>query len=148
MRQFIPIERRRTNEADEEQRNSLTAAHFANYQESNKTLRTWFVTFGIGALTLFILHPEVVKPLKAVGSFGPIIKLYLAGCGAQIAVALINKFGGWHAYNAARDSDLESNWWYQFWAWLFSQFWLDMLADCLSLVTFGAATYLIFISLV
>jgi hypothetical protein len=149
MRQFIRIERcSRREDPDGPERNSLTAAHFANYQDYNKTLRTWFVTFGIGALTLFLLHPESVRPLKAAGSLGPVIKLYLVGCGAQILIALINKFAGWHAYSGALDAEHGARWSYRAWEWLFAQFWLDMVADVASVIAFGAATYLMFQALV
>jgi hypothetical protein len=121
---------------------------FANYQEYNKTLRAWLVTFGVGVLTLFLLHPDVLKPLKQSGQLRVVIQLYLGGCGAQILIAMLNKFAGWYGYYAAVHPNEAERRWYKFWTWLSNQFWLDMIADIASLILFGRATYIMFATLV
>ena len=37
---------------------------FANYMEYNKALRTWFVTFGLGGVSIFLINDKLGAALK------------------------------------------------------------------------------------
>src|SRR5579863_7876767 len=75
---------------------------FANYSEYNKVLRTWFVTFGLGGVSVFLINDKLGTTLKASGYMPVIVYAFLVGCALQILIALINKNCAWHAYNTLR----------------------------------------------
>lgn len=106
---------------------------YSNYAEYNKALRTWFISFGLGALVLFLLHPEFAKLLKATGHFRSVIFLFLLGCLLQILVALMNKYSSWHMYFAYR-TNRDPN---AFWKWLDNAFWIDKTFDIATIISFG-----------
>lgn len=105
---------------------------YKNYADYNAVLRTWFVSFGLGALVLFMLHPDFVTLLTARGHFSLIVTLFLVGCFGQIVVALINKFSSWHIYDAAKKG-MEPGKVTAFW---YSAFWVDKLIDMVTVACF------------
>jgi hypothetical protein len=62
-------------------------AQFANYQEYNKLLRTWFVAFGIGGLVLLYTRPDLLEKLGEVDRDG-IIWALLVGSAVQVVLDL------------------------------------------------------------
>jgi len=122
------------------QRLQHSASHFANYQEYNKVLRTWFVSFGLGAPALFLVNEELGKKFHESRWHTWIVGLYLGGCAAQIVVALVNKFIAWHCHDdyeteTLRDTTLH-NWCRKY----KDAFWIDMAADIVTAALFTIAT--------
>lgn len=110
--------------------------HYANYAEYNKALRTWFVSFGLGALVLFMLHPDFVELLDLTGNFHWVLGCFLIGCAIQVLIALINKFAAWHNYWAQQNGFAPGVLYEKLSAW----FWIDEGAD---LATAGMFAYAI-----
>lgn len=110
---------------------------FVNYSEYNKTLRTWFVTFGVGGPALFLATPSLAQKLYAAGHLDTVIWYFLAGSGLQILIAIINKFAGWYEYRACRENKIFGG----FWGWVSSLFWLDQILDVLTVASFGYAIW-------
>ena len=106
---------------------------YTNYAEYNKALRTWFISFGLGALVLFMLHPEFVKLLKATGNFRQVVFLFLFGCLLQVLVALMNKYSSWHMFFAYRYGRVP----HTFWEWLDNAFWIDKAFDITTTILFS-----------
>lgn len=109
--------------------------NYENYSEYNGALRTWFVTFGLGALVLFMLHPEFVELLKRARQFSIVVILFLAGCFLQVLVALVNKFAAWQVYHAKLHGEDA----HHFWEHLSEFFFLDELVDISTVGAFALA---------
>lgn len=117
--------------------------HWANYLEYNKTLRTWFVSFGIGGPVLFLVNPAILEALKK-SEVGPwVVGLFLAGCGLQIFVALLNKIISWNLYGGESDEPYRETFRYKA-CEFFNSFWIDAFFDVLSLAAFVSAVVLMF----
>ena len=127
---------------EEEEEEEQTEDHWSNYVEYNKSIRTWFVTFGIGAPALFLVNPGLLNGLKesAFGFF--IATLFLVGCGVQVALAVLNKLISWHLYCGEQDETFRKSWRYRV-ADLSNTFLIDTIADLVSLSCFGSAIYLV-----
>jgi hypothetical protein len=61
---------------------------FANYSEYNKALRTWFVTFGLGGPSLFLINENLARTLKQSGHMHTVLWPFLSGCVLQILIAI------------------------------------------------------------
>jgi hypothetical protein len=114
---------------------------FANYAEYNKTLRTWFVTFGLGGPALFLVNDALALKLKAAGSLAPVAWCFLVGCGLQVVIALLNKNCAWHSYSAKTEPALTKKWNYRLWLKLESWYWLDLIFDVLTTCLFAYAIW-------
>ena len=113
---------------------------FKTYLEYNKVLRTWFVAFGIGGPALLLLNPDLAARLSRAGSLRTVAGLLLLGAAAQIFGALINKIANWYVYFGSIDDHFKSKRRYKFARKLVTQFWIDVLLDVVTVLTFGAAT--------
>jgi hypothetical protein len=105
---------------------------YKNYADYNGVLRTWFVSFGLGALVLFMIHPDFVNLLREKNHFLIVVLLFLAGCLGQIAVALINKFSSWHVYDATKKGIPTGKWT----SYFYNAFWIDKFIDTATVVSF------------
>jgi len=85
----------------DEERKYLSAAHFANYQEYNKALRTWFVTFGLGAPALFLVNDKLWPKFDAYGHHTRIVVYYLIGCAVQVPSTNMKLLGDCYAKDIA-----------------------------------------------
>jgi hypothetical protein len=114
---------------------------YATYADYNRALRTWFVSFGIGGPALFLSDRGLAQALERSGTAHSVVSAFLAGCALQILVALSNKIGAWYSYAEKRDD--EAQWprarWMAFWLWLYTQFWIDIACDLLTVAAFAFA---------
>ena len=110
-------------------------SYFDNYSDYNKTLRTWFVTFGLGGPVLFMLHPDLAEALKADHTLKRVTVLFLVGCCLQIIVALLNKISGWELYYAYDSKNEPSSLWTTINSW----FWIDTTIDIVTAGCFAWA---------
>jgi hypothetical protein len=139
MSEVITTEKPDTAEAKEQ---------FANYSEYNKTLRTWFVSFGVGGPVALLINPGLLKPLKEAQDLAYAVYPFLFGCAVQILVALLNKYSSWYAYAAETHPPRKSRKLYKFWVWVSVQIWIDILADLLTVAAFGWAVFIVVITFV
>ena len=128
----------------ETERARLSAAHYANYQEYNKTLRTWFVTFGLGVPALLLVNDKLWPALYAYTHHTWIIQLYIIGCAAQVGVAMLNKFIAWHNYDDHQTSATRDSCLHKLCRKLENVFLIDMVADAITAIAFAYATLLVF----
>jgi hypothetical protein len=115
--------------------------HWANYVEYNKTLRTWFVTFGIGGPVLLLLNPSLLAALKDDGRAPWVVALFLTGCALQVVIALINKTVSWYMYCGEQNSTRRAGRWYGHCEKVSESYWIDLTFDILTIFAFGAAIW-------
>jgi hypothetical protein len=120
------------------------AAIFQTYFEYNRVLRTWFVAFGIGGPALFLVNGAVAQRLVEAHRLKLVVILFLAGAGAQVVGALINKMANWYVYKSLIDEDAQTSGFHRFAGWLSEQFWIDVLVDICTIAAFGSAAWVLF----
>lgn len=140
---------------------------YPSYAEFSKTLRTWFVAFGIGGPIVLLTNEKIGPIIVASGCSFDIGILFLMGGGIQVVSSFFNKHAMWHMYFAEdeKDSDTvkkqdenvkgeraykshhKNTLTYKFSCWYSYQNWIDELLDFFTLVVFAWATMLAFVIL-
>ncbi len=118
--------------------------YYQNYAEYNRTLRAWFVVFGVGGPATLIVNKELSMQLAQAGALRYVVALFLVGAMAQIAIALINKTASWYCYAAELNPRRARDPVHRFWAWVNQQFILDVVMDLTSILAFAAAVWELF----
>jgi hypothetical protein len=121
-------------------------SHWENYQEYNKTLRAWFVSFGVGGPALLLVNAALLETVRRSGYALCIIVLFLLGGVFQIVVAFLNKTASWHMYRGEGDDAYMATGKYKCWAKINDSYWIDFLLDVLTLLAFGAAIVLLVVA--
>lgn len=130
------------------QRRDEEGAHFANYSEYSKTLRSWLVAYGIGGPVLFLTSKEAPAKISQSPDLLLIITLFVSGVALQILLAFINKWAAWQMYKGACIDQHQITWTYRTWDWINRQSWIDFLIDFGVLVSFSVATWIVLRTLV
>ena len=115
-----------------------------SYQEYNKALRTWFVAFGIGGPVLLLTRDSMLLKLSTKMLLKPVALLFILGAAVQIFIALINKIECWYCYYADVNEEYSKTKFGRFMIWLDNQFWIDILCDIITIVSYLIAIILIF----
>ena len=115
-----------------------------SYQEYNKALRTWFVAFGIGGPVLLLTRDSMLLKLSIKMMLKPVVLLFIFGAAVQIFIALINKIECWYCYYADLNEEYSKTKFGRFMVWLDNQFWIDILCDIITIVSYLIAIILIF----
>jgi hypothetical protein len=115
---------------------------FETYLEYNRTLRTWFVAWGVGGPALFLVNDAVAKKLVEAHELRSVVSLFLVGVAAQVFGALINKLANWYVYASKVDADSKKLP-YRLANWVIDQFWIDVGLDLLTIGAFGEAAWLL-----
>lgn len=129
-----------------------------------KTLRAWFVAYGVGGPVLFITQQDFAATLVDSGWSQLIGVLFLVGVLLQALVALFNKWVNWGLYyfdeddadtgsvvdtvetsSDAVDTEMQSQRLRRLCESYSSKVWVDILADLATLVLFAIATVLVLI---
>jgi hypothetical protein len=116
------------------------ADYFKVYEEYAKTLRTWLVAYGVGGPVLFVTNKDVAEKLAASHAAPSIAKLFLAGVGLQIFLAMVNKTVMWANYWSELYPEEATKIRFRFAYWVSSQYWIDFSIDIVTVILFGAAT--------
>lgn len=117
-------------------------ANLALYSEYNKTLRSWFVAFGIAVPAIFITSKEAKDILLKSPNINFIIRLFLIGVACQIFISFLNKFISWSAYyrddcTLMHGNDCHPA--YKYFASHENAIWIDVSFDILTIVCFAWA---------
>ena len=111
------------------------------YEEYAKTLRTWFVGFGVGGPVLLLTNDAVR------GKFGSspyallIGTAFLGAVASQVMLAFVNKTVNWANYHAELRGNLSQRPLYRLTSWIADQFWVDILVDLGTMLLFILATW-------
>lgn len=138
--------------------------HYKVYEEHMKTLRAWFVAYGVGGPVLFITQNDFATTLVSSGLSQLVGVLFLVGVLLQALVALFNKWVNWGLYYFDEDdaetssavdtvetTDVETDTHarpqklQRFCESYSSKVWIDIVADLATLVLFSIATVLVLI---
>ena len=116
--------------------------YFRVFEEYSKTVKGWFIAYGIGAPVLFLTQEKVSEKIIESGEAKLIVLLFLSGVVIQVFIALVNKWNNWYIY-LKYDNSKEYN--HQgmlvtFCCKLSRQVWIDILIDILSFCLFFFAT--------
>ena len=112
------------------------------YVEYSKTVRTWFISYGIGAPVLFMAQEGLAKKVSESECVQTIIFMFLFGVSLQVFVTLLNKWTNWVIY--AHKASSPDKWWVKKADRISELFWLDLLIDIVTLFVFVTATFLTF----
>jgi hypothetical protein len=124
--------------------------YYKVYEEYSKTLRTWFVAYGIGAPVLVLNSDNLRAALVASGGARTTALLFLAGVGLQVLLATVNKTVAWVIYAelesplAAEDSKPSTRWRFKVADAISEQFWIDFVVDIATGVVFVLGSLRIF----
>lgn len=140
--------------------------HYKVYEEHMKTLRAWFVAYGVGGPVLFVTQNDFATTLVKSGLSQLVGVLFLVGVLLQALVALFNKWVNWGLYyydeddaeavsvvdtvettgdeidTVTRPQKLQ-----RFCEGYSSKVWIDIVADLATLVLFSIATVLVLIEI-
>lgn len=119
-------------------------SYYQNYAEYNRTLRAWFVVFGVGGPATLIVNRELTAGLAQAGMLAYVVALFLIGAGAQVLIALVNKTASWYAYSAELHPEQADSPAHRFWAWVNQQYILDLVMDITSIIAFALAIWELF----
>ncbi|HEV2801147.1 MAG TPA: hypothetical protein VGW12_11660 [Pyrinomonadaceae bacterium] len=124
------------------------SVYFPSYSEHAKTLRTWFVAYGIGGPVVLLSSDKAWNSLVLSGCSPYIGFLFLTGGIIQILSALLNKHSMWLLYleeaAGGKKPDNERSLIFKLADWYSVQTWIDVLSDAYTLILFGWATRLAF----
>jgi hypothetical protein len=130
--------------------------YYGPYAEYSKTLRAWFVAYGIGGPVVLLSSDKAWDSLVKSGCGRYVGFLFISGGIIQILSALLNKHSMWLLYleeDEAKErrkkslpdiSTTERRPTYKLAEWYSKQTWVDVLLDIYTLLLFGWATRLAF----
>ena len=141
--------------------------HYKVYEEHMKTLRAWFVAYGVGGPVLFVTQQDFASTLVDSGLSQLVGVLFLFGVLLQAVVALFNKWVNWGLYyfdedeaeaavavdtvetvetsSDAVDTETKPQGLQRFCESYSSKVWIDIVADLATLILFAVATVLVLI---
>lgn len=126
------------------QREREAQGYYQNYAEYNRTLRAWFVVFGVGGPATLIVNRDLTAGLAEAGTLAYVVALFLIGAGAQVLIALVNKSASWYAYAAELHPEQAGTSTHRFWLWVNQQYILDVVMDLTSIIAFALAIWELF----
>jgi len=123
-------------------------SYLSAYSEYSKTIRTWFVAYGIGAPALLLTNADLARALRGSGHVREIALLFLIGVGLQVALAAANKASMWGNYYGETKLSFKKTKRYAVGYWFSEQYWIDLSVDLLSFAAFALATSWVFLVVV
>jgi len=114
---------------------------YGSYQEYSKTLRTWFVAYGVGAPVIFISNETITSKVLSNPNSKSLIAAFLIGVLIQVILTIINKNAMWGCYYGEENPEFQSTYRYKLADWFSSQYWIDIVFDLLSLALLSYASY-------
>jgi hypothetical protein len=127
-----------------QRREASARDYYDNYAEYNRTLRAWFVIFGVGGPATLLAREGLAERLAAAGELGLVAALFVLGAAAQVLIALLNKTASWFAYHGELSKPFRRTRRYRAMTWVNNQFWLDVAMDMVSIAAFATAIWRLF----
>ncbi len=109
------------------------------YSGFARSLRIWFIAYGIGGPAIFLTNNDAWKTLAASGQGKLIAYLFLSGVAIQIAAALLYKTAMWYLYVGELAPGTRKRRVYKIADWLSESYMLEGLFDLATLVVFTLA---------
>lgn len=114
---------------------------YGSYEEYSKTLRTWFVAYGVGAPVIFLSNEALTKKVLGAPDSKCLIAAFFAGVVIQVILTIINKNIMWGCYYGEINTEFKSTRRYKTADWLSRQYWIDIIFDLISLTLLSYASY-------
>lgn len=111
------------------------------YEEHSKNLRTWLVAYGIGGPVLIVSNQRLSDLLINSVDLRNYIYAFLGGVATQVFLSVLNKNVMWGCYCGEQLEEFRNSILYKFANWFSVQYWIDFLADLISIVLFIYATF-------
>jgi hypothetical protein len=124
------------------------AGYYLAYAEFAKTLRTWFIAYGIGAPALVLSNRELWNTVKGSGSLVYIAVLFLLGVTFQVIEAFIYKTSMWRLSVGESDELHMKTWWYKMADTVSESYKLELFFDVGAFLFFAIATVVLVTTLV
>ena len=124
---------------------STSDGHYKVYEEHMKTLRAWFVAYGVGGPVLFVTQKDFAASLVESGVSKWVGILLLVGVLLQAVVALINKWVNWSLYYYGDEEEEKPGKLQRFCEKVSNKVWIDISADIATLILFSIATVIVLI---
>lgn len=112
------------------------------YAEHAKTLRQWFVAFGVGAPVALIANDKMWTKVADSGRASMIVDLFLAGVIIQLCIAMLYKYANSAHYCSHLGLMPDDSPVYDFLARSSASFWLEVIVDIVTTVFLGTATWM------
>ncbi len=109
---------------------------FEPYTLLAKTVRTWFIAYGIGMPVLLFGNAEVWKALMRQHAVEGIILPFLVGVGLQVVTAIIFKAAMWYSYLSETGELEEDTWQYRAATWITNRYWPDAVVELTTFALF------------
>jgi len=113
------------------------------YIQYARTLRAWFVAYGIGVPVLLVSQEFIAKAIISAGTGELITWLFLIGVAVQVRAAFLYKYAMNYLYFDEFGGELEGTRRLKFAIWLSNAVWLEMLFDVISIGLFSWGTFLV-----
>lgn len=118
--------------------------YFEQYWRYCAAVRNWLVAFGVGSCVLLIsekagIFKEVCEQEKI-----DIVLWLLVGVIAQILLAILNKYIHWCVYWGMENEKFGKSWCYKIAEKMSRCFWIDVLADVLTIIAYTVAIWKMF----
>jgi len=120
------------------------AGYYQAYADFAKSLRAWFIAYGIGAPALVLSNKDIWTAVKSSGHFGSIGIFFLAGVTLQVLEAFLYKSAMWHLYVGELSPAHQRSRWYRIADKLSESFRFELFMDIGALLCFAAATVFLF----
>jgi len=121
--------------------------YFTPYLEHSKTLRTWFVAYGVGGPILFATQKALIEKFIDYGGMKRVVLLLLAGTLLQILSTWMAKLTTYQFYLSELDPGHANTWLHQKSLKLSHHYyWFLPIVDFLTVSLFAWATVLVFLA--
>ena len=108
-----------------------------------RTVRYWFMAYGIGAPAAVLGNDRLYGKLIAGHCLQTVIGFFLAGILLQLCIAVLNRTAMWYLYQAEnREPDFQNRLRVRVSDWFSDRYWPDLLFDLLTVSCFGIGTWI------
>jgi hypothetical protein len=129
--------------ADSPSPTPVEAGYYEPYAAFARTLRLWFIAYGIGGPASVLANDGMANAIKASG-YGPLIAYTFFGAvGLQVLLAVVFKYSMWFQYRAEYDETVQKSWQHGVACWIGETYWLEAAGDLITLFLFGSVTFLL-----
>lgn len=111
------------------------------YASFARTLRAWFIGYGIGAPVIFLSNEKLWDKLVSGHEVRPFVYLFAAGVAFQVLATSTYKAAMWYLYMREIGKVPASDWRSRAADKITDWYWLEFVADLGSMVLFGFATW-------
>jgi len=116
------------------------SGHHEAYASFSRTLRAWFVAYGIGGPVLILNQSKLYDALLTSGRLPVVAGCFLGGVSLQLLATIIYKAAMWYLYRGEYIEALQSHWLYRASDWLAEAMCVELVIDLATAALFAAAT--------